>query len=163
MSRSVATTKKPTAFVLMSKKRKRKKKMLLLCCLLSWIQRNCVLKTTFTLQRTRSLGSRWCSLFCVFCDDFLMQCVICMRFHRTALVHGMKRFTNGLDGIGSVTLVLVLVTNCSHRIKAEIAGLLVITSLQNISLPWCKHLKIFFFLLLHDCQQFCGCRKCCAR
>lgn len=56
-----------------------------------------------------------------------MQCVICMRFHRTALVHRMKVFTNGLDGIASVTLLLVLVTSCPHRIKAEIAGLLVIT------------------------------------
>lgn len=134
------------------------KKMLLLCCLLSWIQWNGVLKTTFTLQRTPSLGSFWCSLFCVFCEDLLMQCVICMRFHRTALVHRMKGFTNGFDGIGSVTLLLVPVTSCPHRMKAEI-GLLVNTeSSRTCHLPAAKTLKWIFFLF-HDCQDFCGCNK----
>lgn len=86
------------------------------------LQRNSVLKTTFTLQRTLRLGSFLHSLLCVSCNDFLMQYEICMCFHRTLPVHRMKRFTSGSDGIGSETVLLVLVTSLDCCRKAALAG-----------------------------------------
>lgn len=110
------------------------------------LQRKSILKTTFPLQRTLSLGSFLHSLLCVSCNDLLMQYEICMCFHRTSSVHRMKRLTSGSDGIGSETLLLVLVTSCPDWTAAGKLQLLGFSGkLCNISLPPCEQPIFFYF------------------
>lgn len=109
-----------------------------------------VLKITATLQRTLSLGSFLDSLLCVSCNDLLMQYEICMRFHRTSAVHRMKRFTSASAGIGSETLLLVLVTSFPDW-TAAIAGSQ--RKLWNISLPPYEQPFFFFTFTSLRCMQ----------